>query len=178
MKRLLISSLPAILLLFLIASCGKEISAEEDLGQYYLKCKIGSADKTFNIGAAASKVDVGGGLVSYAVSGRAVSDPNNFEGLDFAIQLSIPLAPGSYKVNDPTTDYFMAGIYNPNTTDPEKVFASIRYDEANPFQITFTEITTTTLSGTFKGKLYLNNTDPNADSAVISNGSFKLKFQK
>lgn len=177
MKRFLISSMPAILLLFLIASCGKEISAEEDLGQYYLKCKIGSVDKTFNIGASAVKIDVGGGIVGYSVSGRAVSDPNNLEGMDFAIQLSIPLVPGTYKETDPTTDYFMAGIYNPNTTDQEKVFAS-KSDETNPFQVTFTEITNTTLSGTFKGKLFLNNNDPNADSAVISNGSFKVKFQK
>lgn len=177
MKRFLISSLPAILLLFLVTSCGKEKSAEEDPGQYYLKCKIGSVEKTFNTGAAAVRIDVGGGQVSYSVSGKAVSDPNNLEGMDFAIQLSIPFIPGTYKETDPTTDYFLGGTYNPNTTDQEKVFAS-RYDEANPFQITFTEITNTTLSGTFKGKMYLNNNDPNADSAVISNGSFKVKFQK
>lgn len=176
MKRSLISSWPAILLLFLITSCGKEISAEADPGQYFIKCKIGSADKTFNISAAASKEDLGGGLIGYSVFGKSVSDPNNLESLGFSIQLSIPFNTGTYKETDPTTDYFLAGIYNPNTTDATKIYAS-KYDDANPFQITFTEITSTTLSGTFKGKLFLNNTDPNADSAIISNGSFKVKFQ-
>jgi hypothetical protein len=177
MKRFLISSWPAILSLFLIASCGKEISAEEDLGQYYLKCKIGSVDKTFNISAAAAKEDLGGGVTSYSVFGKAVSDPNNLESLGFTIQLAVPFATGTYKETDPTTDYFLAGIFNPNTTDAAMIYAS-RYDEGNPFQITFTEVTSTTLSGTFKGKLFVNSTDPNGDSAIISNGQFKVKFQK
>jgi hypothetical protein len=177
MKKFLISSWPAILLLFLIASCGKEQSIEEDAGQYYLKAKVGSVDKTFNISAVASQQDLGGGIMSYSVFGKTASDPNNLESLGFTIQLSIPFATGTYKETDPTTDYSLAGIYNPNTTDAAKIMAS-RYDEENPFQITFTEITSTTLSGTFKGKLFVNTTDPNGDSVMLSNGSFKVKFQK
>lgn len=177
MKKFLISSWPAILLLFLIASCGKEKSLEEDLAQYYLKCKVGSVDKTFNISAAASQQDLGGGVMSYSVFGKTASDPNNLESLGFTIQLSVPFATGTYKETDPTTDYFLAGIYNPNTTDAAKIMAS-RYDEEDPFQITFTEITSTTLSGTFKGKLFLNTIDPNADSVLLSSGSFRVKFQK
>lgn len=177
MKKFLISSWPAILLLFLIASCGKEKSLEEDLAQYYLKCKVGSVDKTFNISAAASQQDLGGGVMNYSVFGKTASDPNNLESLGFTIQLSVPFATGTYKETDPTTDYFLAGIYNPNTTDAAKIMAS-RYDEEDPFQITFTEITSTTLSGTFKGKLFLNTIDPNADSVLLSSGSFRVKFQK
>lgn len=176
MKRILPSSWPAILLLFLIASCSKEKSSEEDLGQYYLKCKIDGVDKKFNYSAAATQQDLGGGVMSYSVFGKAVSDPNNLESLGFTIQLSIPLAKGTYKETDPTIDYFLAGIYNPNTVDPNMIYAS-RYSETDPLQITFTEITTTTISGTFKGTLFINTTDPNADSAIISNGSFKVKMQ-
>jgi hypothetical protein len=177
MKRSLISSLSAILLLFLIASCGKEKSGEEDPGQYYLKCKIGGVDKTFNISAAAAQQDLGGGVMSYSVFGKSVTDPNNLESLGFTIQLSVPFATGTYKETDATIDYFLAGIYNPNTMDATMIYAS-RYDESNPLQITFTEISSTTLSGTFKGKLFVNTGDPNADSALISNGQFKVKFQK
>ena len=176
MKRSLVSSWPVILLLVFVASCGKEKSVEEDLSQYYLKCKIGSVSKTFNISAAAAKEDLGSGITSYSVFGKAVSDASNLESLGFTIQLSIPFVTGTYKETDPTTDYFLAGIYNPNTTDPDKIFAS-RYDDTNPFQITFTEITATTLSGTFSGKLFINSADPNADSAIISNGQFKVKIQ-
>jgi len=176
MKRILVNGWPFMLLLVLLASCGKEKSVEEDRGQYYLKCKIGSVDKTFNISAAAAKEDLGGGVTSYSVFGKAVSDATNYESLGFTIQLSIPFNTGTYKETDPTTDYFLAGIYNPNTTDPDKIFAS-RYDDANPFQITYTEITSTTLSGTFQGKLFINTADPNADSAIISTGSFKVKIQ-
>jgi len=176
MKKILVNGWPIMLLLVLLASCGKEKSGEEDPGQYFLKCKIGSVDKTFNISAAAAKEDLGGGVTSYSVFGKAVSDATNYESLGFTIQISIPFNTGTYKETDPTTDYFLAGIYNPNTTDPDKIFAS-RYDDANPFQITFTEITSTTLSGTFQGKLFINSADPNVDSAIVSNGQFKVKIQ-
>lgn len=176
MKRILVNGWLVMLLLVLLASCGKEKSVEADPGQYYLKCKIGSVDKTFNISAAASKEDLGSGVTSYSIFGKAVSDAANYESLGFTIQISIPFVAGTYKETDPTTDYFLAGIYNPNTTDPTKIFVS-KYDDSNPFQITFTEITNTTLSGTFKGKLLINGTDPNADSAIISNGQFKVKIQ-
>lgn len=175
MKKLLVC-VPVMLLAVLVASCGKEKSVEEDLSQYFLKCKIGSVQKTFNFSAAASKQDLGGGVIAYSVFGKANADPSDLESMGFTIQLSIPFATGTYKETDPTIDYFLAGIYNPNTTDQNKIYAS-RQDEANPFQITFTEITPTTLSGTFQGKLYLNSTDPNADSAVVSNGQFKVKLQ-
>jgi hypothetical protein len=176
MKRILVNGWPALLLLFFVASCGKEKSAEEPAGQYFLKCKIGSVDKTFNFSAAAVKQDLGGGLLNYSVFGKAVADAGNYESLGFTIQLAIPLTAATYKETDPTTDYMLAGIYNPNTTDQNKIFAS-GLDDTNPFQITFTEITATTLSGSFKGKLFVNNADPNADSAVISNGQFKVKIQ-
>jgi hypothetical protein len=176
MKSSLVRSWPVLLLLVFVASCGKEKSSQEDLSQYYIKCKIGSVSKTFNFSAAAAKEDLGGGSISYSVFGKATTDANNYESLGFTIQLSIPFVTGTYKENDPTTDYFLAGIYNPNTVDPDKIFAS-RYDDANPFQITFTEITNTTLSGTFTGKLFINSADPSADSAVISNGQFKVKIQ-
>jgi hypothetical protein len=175
MKKLLICG-PVMLLAVLVASCGKEKSVEEDLSQYYLKCKIGSVQKTFNISAAASRQDIGGGETTYTVFGKANSDPSDLESIGFTIQLSIPFVTGTYKETDPTTDYFLAGIYNPNTTAPDKIYSS-RQDEANPFQITFTEITPTSLSGTFQGRLYVNSTDPNADSAVIANGQFKVKLQ-
>jgi hypothetical protein len=175
MKRILISSWPAILLLFLIASCGKEKSGEEDLGQYYLKCKIDGVDKTFNHSAAAVEQDLGGGTMSYSVFGKADADPNNLKSLGLTIQLSVPFAKGTYKETDATVDYFLAGIYNPNTVDPNMIYAS-RYSETDPLQITYTDITSTTLSGTFKGTLFINSTD--ADSVIISNGQFKVKLQE
>jgi hypothetical protein len=177
MKRILIGSLPAILLLFLIASCGKEKSGEEDLGQYYLKCKIDGVDKTFNHSAVAVQQDLGGGVMGYSVFGKAVADPNNLQSLGLAIQLLVPFVKGTYKETDPTIDYDLAGIYNPNTVDPNMIYAS-HESETDPLQITITEITTTSLSGTFKGTMFINGADPNADSIIVSNGQFKVKFQK
>lgn len=177
MKRNLIGSLSAILLLFLIASCGKEKSSEEDLGQYYLKCRIDGVDKTFNHSAAAVQQDLGGGVMGYSIFGKAVADPNNLQSIGLTIQLLIPFDKGTYKETDPTIDYDVAGIYNPNTVDPNMIFASHESD-TDPLQITFTEITSTTLSGTFKGTLFINGADPHADSIIVSNGEFKVKFQK
>ena len=178
MKKFLIGSWPAILLLFLITSCGKEKSSQEDLGQYYLKCKIDGVDKTFNYSAAADQQDLGGGEISYSVFGKAVATPDNLESLGFNIRISVPFTKGTYKETDPTDDYSLGGIYNPNTTDPGMIYAGHQFNEADPFEVTFTEITSTTLSGTFKGKLFMYTTDPNADSVIISNGSFKVKFPK
>jgi len=177
MKRILVSW-PVMLLAVIVASCGKEKSGEEDVSQYFIKCKIGSVDKTFKYKVLGHKEEVSAGVTNYSFSATATNDANNYEGVGFTIQSSIPVAVGTtYKETDPTTDYFLAGIYNPNTQDPNKMFAS-NYNEVNPFQIKFTEITETTISGTFSGKLtLLNSTDPNADSAVISNGQFKVKLQ-
>jgi hypothetical protein len=176
MKRILVSW-PVMLLAVFVASCGKEKSVEEDVSQYFIKCKIGSVNKTFNFNPYAHKEEVSSGVINYSFFGKAINDPADYENLGFTIQLSIPAVTGTYKETDPTTDYFLAGLYNPGTQNPDQMFAS-RYNEGNPFQITFTEITNTTISGSFSGKLYLlNSTDPNADSAVISDGQFKVKLQ-
>lgn len=177
MKRYLVNGWPALLLLIFVASCGKEKSVEEDLGSYFLKCKVGSEEKTFNYSATATKVDLGGGITSYSVFGKAVPDANNYESLGFTIQLMVPVATGTYKESDPTTDYSLAAIYMPNTTDQNKIFASNELNETDPFQITFTEITSTTLSGTFKGTLFINTTDPVTDSVILTNGQFKVKIK-
>jgi hypothetical protein len=179
MKRFLVNGWSAMLLLIFVVSCGKEKSTEEDAAQYFIKCKIGSVDKTFNFGATAVKQDVGGGITNYLVYGKAVADPNNLENFGFSIRLwQIPFNTGTYKANEPTTDYTLTGNYMPNTTDPSKIFSSNDLEETNPFQVTYTEITATTLSGTFMGKLRINDpTNPNADSAVITNGQFKVKLQ-
>jgi hypothetical protein len=176
MKKFLVNCWPVALLFVLVASCGKEKSLEEDSSQYFIKCKIGGVDKTFNIAAAAAKEDLGGGTFSYSVFGKAVNDPSNLESLGFTIQISIPFTAGTYKETDPTTDYFLAGIYNPNTTIADSIFIS-RLDDANPFQITFSNTTGTTLTGSFKGKLYTNSTDPDAASTEITDGQFKVKLQ-
>ncbi|WP_207510294.1 hypothetical protein [Longitalea luteola] len=176
MKQFLVNCWPVLLLAVLLASCGKEVSNNDDISQYYIKCKIGSTDKTFNFSPAAVKQDLGGGVMNYSIFGKASNDPADLESMDFTIQLAIPIARGTYKETDPTSDYFLMGTYNPNTTISDNIFVN-QGDEHNPFEITFTEISSTTLSGTFKGKLYLNNTSAKPDSAVISNGQFKVKIQ-
>jgi hypothetical protein len=177
MKKHLVNYWLVACIMVLVAACGKEDSLEGGTAnQYYIKCKVGSVDKTFNINAAASKEDLGGGTTSYSIFGKASKDAANLESIGFTIQLAIPLANGTYKETDATTDYFLAGIYNPNTSDATKIFAS-RYSENDPFQITFTQVDSATVAGNFKGTLFLNNTDPITDSIVITNGSFKVKIQ-
>jgi hypothetical protein len=178
MKRFLVSW-PVLLLVVFLASCGKEASVEEDVSQYFIKCKIGSVDKTFKFALTAHKEETSStGETSYSVSGKIKDDANDLEGIGFTLRSIIPVETGIvYKETDPTLDYALGCIYNPNTKDPDKMFAT-NLDEGNPFQIKLTELTNTTISGTFSGRLYLfNSTDPKADSAVISNGQFKLKLQ-
>jgi LysM repeat protein len=179
MKRFLVSW-PVLLLAVFVAACGKEKSINDDVSQYFVKCKIGGVDKTFKYQAMCFKTEVSiTGETSYSISGKANDDPNNFEGVSVTILSKIPVATGTtYKETDPTDDYHVSALYNPNTQNPDKMFFS-REDDGNPLQVKFTEITATTVSGTFSGKLYLlTSTDPNADSAVISNGQFKVKLQQ
>ncbi|WP_205510775.1 hypothetical protein [Longitalea arenae] len=176
MKQFLVKSWPVLLLAVFVASCGKEVSRNDDLSQYYIKCKIGTKDKTFNFMPAAIKQDLGGGVINYSVFGKVSNDPADMESLGFTIQLLIPFKPGTYKETDPTSDYSVGCLYNPNTTIPEYIFVN-QGDDTNPLEITFTEVSSTQLSGTFKGKLLLNNAGPKADSAVISNGQFKVRIQ-
>ncbi|OQP52053.1 hypothetical protein A4H97_25920 [Niastella yeongjuensis] len=178
MKRFLVSWPVLLLAVFVVSSCGKEKSVEEDVSQYYIKCKIGSVDKTFKYALTAQKVAVSSTETNYTFSGQANKDPNNLEGVGFTIRFQIPPATGTtYKETDPTNDYLLACIYNPNTNDQSKMFSSDGAED-NPFQITFTEITATSISGTFSGKLYpLTSSDHTGDSAVLSNGQFKLKLQ-
>src|SRR5687768_9465311 len=129
MKKFLVNW-PVVLLLVLVASCMKEKSTEEDLSQYFIKCKIGGVDKTFNIAALASKQDLGNGISQYSVYGKAAQDPADLESLDFTIQLQIPFKTGTYKETDPTTDYYLRGTYKPNTNDPNNLFTS-RYSDTN-----------------------------------------------
>lgn len=177
MKKHLVNCWFVACILVLVAACGKEKSLEGGtVNQYYIKCKIGSVDKTFNVSAAASKADMGDGSFTYSIFGKASSTASDYESIGLALRIYVPFVTGTYKETDPTTDYLVAGIYNPNTTDATKIYASLG-DANNPFQVTFTTIDSTTLAGTFKGSLILNNGASNPDSAVITNGQFKVKLK-
>jgi hypothetical protein len=173
MKISLVKLWPVVLLLLLVAACGKEKSIEEDSSQFFIKCKIDGVDKTFNYSAAAGKQDLGDGSTAYVISGY--TDAGRTENLGFTFTVFIPLSTGTYKVTDPTTDYTLGCGYIPNLNNQTDIYFSDT-DEANPFQVTFTNITSSVLTGTFTGKL-VNVSNPISDSAIITAGSFKVKIQ-
>lgn len=178
MKKSLVKWRLVVVLLLLVAACGKEESTQENSSQYFIKCKIDGVDKTFNVNAVAQKENLGDSSTGYSIFGKATKDASSIENLGFGIQIYIPFKTGTYKETPPTTDFYVGGVYNPNTTSSTGIYRNNAYDDSDPFQITFTGVSATELSGTFKGKLYLNNDSiPYSDSVIISNGSFKVKMQ-
>ena len=170
----------AVLIVTFIAACSKDNSTEgngnPNSGAFYIRCKIDGAAKTFNIAPNASKQDLGSGTVSYSVFGKAVQDANNFESFGFTIQIGGDLTAGTYKENDSTATYYLAGVYNPNTTDPAMIYASA-LDSITPFEITISDISDSLMAGTFKGKMYLNNSDANPPGVSVTEGEFKVRVQ-
>lgn len=170
-----------VVLLFLFIACKKEESSEAGKGLignsgFYIRCKIDGTAKTFNIGAAAGKQDLGGSTFSYSIYGKAVADATNLESIGFTIQISPALMAGTYTETNSTSGYYLAGVYNPNTTHPEKIYAGAM-DATDPLQVTVKEITENLVSGTFKGKMYLNSTAANPAGVTITEGEFKVKIR-
>jgi hypothetical protein len=171
---------PFVVLLLLFLACKKDESVEAGgkvtNSSYYIRCKIDGVDKTFNFTAVASKQDLGAGTLSYTIAGSATSDPNNFESLNIAIQIADSLKAGAYSEIDSSSTYFVAAIYNPNTGDPAKIFAT-QMDSINPFQLTINVISDSLMSGSFKGKLLKNTMDSSQAAVVVTDGDFKVKVQ-
>jgi hypothetical protein len=170
---------PVCLLILFVTACSKDESTEGNSGNngaFYIRCKIDGTSKTFNISPNASKQDLGSGTMSYSVFGKAVQDANNFESFGFTIQIAGDLTAGTYTETDSTANYFLAGVYNPNATDATKIYASA-LDTTNPFQITVSEITDSLMTGTFKGKLYLNSGDSMPPGVMVTEGEFKVRVQ-
>ena len=190
MKRLIYYFFPVVLLL---TGCLKEKSLEHSTGSggsgggggtstdYFLKCKVGSTAKTFNVSLTAAKQDAGGGITVYTIAGKANSSATDLESFIISINASSPLTPATYKVDDPSTAYTMVGVYNPNS-QTILVGSGTGDTSADPFQVTITSISTTEIAGTFKGLLFeqdvTNPTPPtNPPTRTITEGEFKVKFQ-
>jgi hypothetical protein len=169
---------PICLLFLVITACNKDKSTEGNDGNngaFYIRCKIDGSAKTFNISPNASKQDLGS-TTSYSVFGKAVQDANNFESFVFSIQISGDLTAGNYTELDSSGNYILAGVYNPNATDPTGIYSS-NMDATNPFELTVSEITDSLMTGTFKGKMYLNTNDSMPLSVMVTEGEFKVKIQ-
>jgi len=171
---------PVCLLLLCITACSKDESTEGNgtgnNGTFYIRCKIDGTSKTFNISPNASKQDLGSGTTSYSIFGKAVNDPNNFESFGLSIQIAGALAAGTYVETDSSGNYYLAAVYNPNSTEATQIYTTLA-DATNPFQITISEVTDSLMTGTFKGKMFLNTTDSTPPSVTVTEGEFKVRVQ-
>lgn len=188
MKRLMQIVLPVVLLL---TACSKEKSVEfsdndpnpgvggggGSTTAYFIKCKIGGVAKTFNVGTFATKTSAGGGNVMM-VLGKANTSTTDLESFTFTISAGVPLAVGTYKVDDASTDYTMAGTYVVSQTI--SYWSLTGAQGGDPFRINITAIGNTEVAGTFQGAIFkLDATNPTAPSEekAITEGEFKVKFQ-
>jgi hypothetical protein len=167
-------------LLFCIA-CNKDESVESGgkvnpTVTYYLRCKIDGVDKTFNVAPVVSIQDLGGGTISYTIAGKATTDAANYESFNIALLVGDSLKTGAYSEQDSSSTYMLAAVYNPNTTDPAKIYAS-QMDADHPFQLTLNVITDSLMSGSFNGKLLMNGLDTNLPPITVTEGDFTVKVQ-
>ena len=97
------------------------------------------------------------------------------EGFNLGINfMTGTLQPGTYREDNPGTDYAVGGVYNPNSTD--YVYAAGVQISANPLVITILTKTATEVTGTFSGAFYKQSLSGTffSEYITITEGEFKL----
>ena len=179
----------------LFSSCQKEISWDGfvDPGgggggtggggssTYYIRFKKDGVQKEFTAAAMAKITNFGaaGFIGLNLVANQSLS---SLEGLNIGANFFNGTSPavGVYTENDPSTNYLVAGVYNPNSTTI--VYgAGIYFPSAKPLVIRILTMTATEMTGTFEGAFYKTDVAsgslPTGEHFLFTEGQFKLKIQ-
>jgi hypothetical protein len=159
------------LLLLMIAavyccSCTKD---GIDASSYYIKAKFNGEEKKFSNSPAASEYS------GDITAGFSMSAKNNSANTSFSLNIIHPfgvkLTEGVYK--EVSGGYIPDGGY----VIADTIFYASGFEQtSSTVQIIISNLTGTTVSGTFSGTFY--NTANVNDSISITNGSFKLPVQQ
>jgi hypothetical protein len=176
----------------LLVSCQKEVSFENSNATnpgsggsnstYYIRCKDNGTAKSFNYNAMAKIMDLMGAK-SLSLIGSAAPNASTLEGVTMGINfMAGGPAVGTYKEDDGSLNYVVAGVYNPGSTTI--IFgAGLLPDPVLPLRITITKIDTKEITGTFEGAFYKQDVStgtlptPASEKHLFTEGEFKLPIQ-
>lgn len=155
------------LMLLVIASlycsaCKKEGA---DNSAWFIKAKFNGTEKTFSDSPSALEYS---GDLSAGFSMNAKNDSGNSSfSLGIVHPFGVEITPGSY--NKPSNGYYPSGNYIKDTVS---YVSGILMPDSSTIQITISNLTNTTVTGTFSGTLH--NRNDSTEEITITNGSFNL----
>lgn len=187
MKQTICASLFLLLTAFFFTSCQKEYSAGDssrpggnNKSTYYIKGKKDGVAFTYSANAMAmiSDYSSAGGGIALSLMANAQASATNLEGMAISIAFSDGKSPavGTYGENDPTLDYIVAGVYNPNSMTITWA-AGLHSPSIKPLKINILTKTTTEITGTFEGAFYKQDASTGTlsdDHILFTECEFKL----
>ncbi|MBS1663849.1 MAG: hypothetical protein JST68_22580 [Bacteroidetes bacterium] len=185
-----------LLLTLFLFSCSKNTSTETGTGNnnnnnnggnnnggtttgYYIKFSMDGATKTFKTNAMAI-VTTNSGATNLAMVANAAT--TSLEGINITIGGSTSgnaIVPGTYS-EDGSPNFLVAGVYNPGSTSII-YSAGLHASTGNPLKIVISDISTSTVKGTFGGDFWysqVGSLPTSSDKKVLSNGEFYLPVSK
>lgn len=158
------------LLLLVIASlycsaCKKDVV---DNSAHFIKAKFNGTEKIFSYSPSASEYsgDISAG---FSMSAKNDSDNTSFS-LGIVHPFGVRITPGIY--NKLSNGYYPNGSY---TKDAVFYASRILLPDSSTIQITISNLTNTTVTGTFSGTM--RNIDDSTEEITITNGSFNLPVE-
>ena len=186
MRQTICAGLFLLLTSFFLTSCQKEYSAGDssrpggNKSTYYIKGKKDGVAFTYSANAMAKITDFSstGADISLALMANAQPNASSLEGLVVSINFSNGKAPavGTYSEDDPSLDYMVAGVYNPNSMTITWA-AGLHSPSIKPLKINILTKTTTEMTGTFEGAFYkqdLSTATLYDDHILFTECEFKL----
>lgn len=164
MKKLL-NILLASFVTILTISCKKDAT---DIPIGTIKVKIGGTDFTFNVQAKATTLAVAGGFGIQIQGNYKTTSTTN---LIFTIVRPSPITTGNYTENAGGNP-LVTMTHCTEVLFPCLIQANAYGSASNPVSITITEITGSSVKGTFRGELQVST----GGTELLTNGAFYVRF--
>lgn len=172
MKKIIFISLSLFLTVFFF-SCKKE-AADITIGT--ISVNINGTVSTFNVQAKASRLTTTNGGYAIQINGYKKDPSLSGTNLTFEIESADPIGAGTYTENTSgglvvTMSHFVDIFFGYGSGSSN--YGSV----SNPVSISITEITSSSIKGTFKGELHASSyTGSPGETETLTNGMFYVSF--
>jgi hypothetical protein len=185
-KTTLFRILTFVFLIGLLASCSKDKVNNPGGGENpggenpppppaaYVKMKMDGAALNYTGSVKAFRSEDDG---THMLQIQGIKGGGSTDEIDLVIYSASQATAGDYTEGEHDS-YFILGVYAPqNRADDMGIYyGGIQLDDAAPFKINITEMTSTYVKGTFSGKFY-DGEGEGTNKKVITEGEFKAPIQ-
>lgn len=168
MKKILLTFYGGMLIFFL-STCKKD---PLDIPMGTIKAKINGNEKTFNIMPKATRLNVTGG---HGLQVQGYYRDGSTTNLTFSIVSPNPITSGTYTENT-VSNPLVSMTHCIEVISPCVIQTTSYISTSNPVSITITEITSSSVKGTFKGDLKNSTSSGSPSSDLFTNGVFYVSF--